>query len=317
MHTDIDKARGMLFGLAIGDAFGKPVEFLSLAGIMERYGASGITELPEPALYTDDTQMTLALAEALATSGERDIDTLMEAVSLEFVKWLNSPENDRAPGRTCISGVRAMEGGAHWSKAGAVRSKGCGSAMRVAPVGYLYQHDETRLREAADATGLCTHAHPAAVAACAAAAWMVKLALDGVGPGDMIDRMMEFTEGVSEEFDRAMNQARNCLDWEDETRALKSIGEGWTGEEAVALATWCYVRYPDDYPRMILRAANTNGDSDSVACIAGAACGARLGIRGIPGDWARRIENADMIENLATRLARKKAEWFPAPGRGR
>jgi len=51
----LEKAKGMLFGLAIGDALGAPTEFLSLNKIKEKYGPQGITDLPDPALYTDDT----------------------------------------------------------------------------------------------------------------------------------------------------------------------------------------------------------------------------------------------------------------------
>jgi len=47
---------GMMYGLALGDALGAPVEFWDLKGIRERYGPDGVQELPEPALFTDDTQ---------------------------------------------------------------------------------------------------------------------------------------------------------------------------------------------------------------------------------------------------------------------
>ena len=55
----------ILFGLALGDALGAPVEFLTLPQIYAAYGARGIQEPPTPALYTDDTQMSLALAQGL------------------------------------------------------------------------------------------------------------------------------------------------------------------------------------------------------------------------------------------------------------
>ena len=54
MNTD--KAEGIIYGLAISDALGPPTVFMSLSGIKETYGHMGITVLPEPALYTDDTQ---------------------------------------------------------------------------------------------------------------------------------------------------------------------------------------------------------------------------------------------------------------------
>ena len=91
----IDKAKGVIFGLAIGDALGFPTEFTSLSRIKAEYGQSGIKDLPDPALFTDDTQMSIAIAEALIKTGDGEIETIMDAVKDEFVKWRHSPENNR------------------------------------------------------------------------------------------------------------------------------------------------------------------------------------------------------------------------------
>ena len=96
------------------------------------------------------------------------------------------------------------------------------------------------------------------------------------------------------------------LEEELEEKALAYLGEGWIGEEAVALALYSFMRYPDDYEKVIIRGANTNGDSDSIACIGGSISGAYLGIDAIPEDWVKRIEKSDYLDDLATRLAEKK-----------
>ena len=64
-----DAAHGLLFGLALGDALGWPVEFESWDAIRARYGRDGIQHPPDPAIYTDDTQMTIALTEGLLAAG--------------------------------------------------------------------------------------------------------------------------------------------------------------------------------------------------------------------------------------------------------
>ncbi|RJR29732.1 MAG: ADP-ribosylglycohydrolase family protein [Desulfobacteraceae bacterium] len=302
----IDKAKGVIFGLAIGDALGAPTEFIKLPEIKRRYGPEGVLDLPHPALFTDDTQMSIAIAEALVRAGEKDIDSIMGAVREEFIKWLHSPENKRAPGRTCLQGVANMEKGTPWTKSGIERSKGCGSAMRAAPIGYLYQHDPTKLREVAHATGICTHGHPTADAACIGAAYLVKLALDGIKPDNMIPELLQFTAGISGEFDEAIQKVARCIEWEDEEKALDYLGEGWVGEEAVALALYCFLRYPDDYKSAVLRGANSNGDSDSIASIAGSISGAYLGIGAIPPEWIMKIEKTDYLRSLAEGMAEKK-----------
>jgi ADP-ribosylglycohydrolase len=211
-----------------------------------------------------------------------------------------------------------MEKGMHWTKSGIAGSKGCGSAMRAAPIGYLYQHDPVKLKEVAHATGICTHGHPTADAACIGAAYLVKLALDGVPPGDMITELLRFTAGISEEFDRAIQKVQECIDYEDLSSTPSPfhrfaaspipsvLGEGWVGEEAVALALYCFLRYPNSYEKSVIRGANTNGDSDSIACIAGSISGAYLGAEAIPVEWINRIEKTEYLQDLAERLAAKK-----------
>ena len=115
--SGVDKSMGMIFGLAIGDALGRPTEFLSLKDIKSKYGTDGIQNLLEPALYTDDTQMTIAITEALIKAGDQDLESIMEAVKEEFVKWHHSPENNRAPGNACLTGVYNLERGMHCPKA--------------------------------------------------------------------------------------------------------------------------------------------------------------------------------------------------------
>lgn len=308
MTKDLSKAEGMVYGLAIGDALGRVTEFMSLHSIKSSYGQDGITDLPDPALFTDDTQMSVAIAEALVRSGDKGLETIMQAVKTEFVKWLHSPENTRAPGRTCLRAVASMEKGIHWSKSGVPNSKGCGSAMRSASIGYFYQHDPEKLKQVAHATGICTHGHPAADAACIGAAYLVKLALDGISPEHMIPNLLSFTEGISGEWDEAVLKVEQCLDWEDEKKALSFLGEGWVGEEAVALALYCFLKYPDSYEKVVIRGANTNGDSDSIACIGGSISGAYLGVEAIPDDWINKIENTGYLGELAARLAGKKED---------
>jgi ADP-ribosylglycohydrolase len=300
------RARGLLYGLAIGDALGRPLEFLTLAAIKERYGPAGLRDLPDPPLYTDDTQMSLAIAEALAERGDADLDPLMEAIVANFIAWKNSPENNRAPGITCMRAVGALEAGVPWYESGIPYSKGCGSAMRVAPVGYFYQHDPDRLRSVAAASGSATHTHPAAEAACLAVATLVKVALDGIHPDHYLEVLEATTAHKSDEFDNVLHRTAHTLTFANEEDAMRMIGEGWTGDEAVGLALYCVIRYPDDYVGAICRAANSEGDSDSVACITGAILGARLGIGAIPPDWVARIEKTELLASLADRLAAKK-----------
>ncbi len=84
---------------------------------------------------------------------------------------------------------------------------------------------------------------------------------------------------------------------------MARLGDAWVGDEAVADALYCFLRTPGDYRTTVRTAANSNGDSDSIACIAGAFSGAFNGLDAIPEEWQRRVKNAAYLHDLAGRLA--------------
>jgi ADP-ribosylglycohydrolase len=247
--------------------------------------------------------MAIAIAEALIEAGDRDLETFMECVKKRLVTWLHSPDNNNAHGRIEVLGVRNLERGIHWTESGIARSKGCGSAVRSATIGCFYQKDPEKLREMAHAAGICTHGHPSADAACIGTAYLVKLILDGEQPEDLIDELIGFTAGISSEFDESISKIKECLTWSDEEKALSYLGQGLVGHEAIAIALFCFLRHPDEYGATVLRGANTNGNSGSIACIAGAFSGAYSGINGIPPNWIAKIEKSTYLNELAMRLA--------------
>ena len=90
-------------------------------------------------------------------------------------------------------------------------------------------------------------------------------------------------------------QGRDAEDVLDEWR-------GWAGHEAAAASLWCFLQHPDDYSKAVLLAANSPGDSDSLAAITGALVGARVGASGIPENWRHQIEKSDQLAVLSERL---------------
>ncbi len=297
---------GTFLGLAIGDALGWPVEFLSLHQIRQLWGPHGITDLVGDqafpvGTFTDDTQMSIALAAGLLAAPYHDSDRQMAAIAKQFVAWSTSPENNRAPGNTCMSACRHLADGADWRTSGVARSKGCGTAMRAAPIGLLYHRDFERLTDRAIASSNMTHGHPCALAGGVATAAAVSLALDDTPPVDLVRQVAALCEPVSGE---AAATIRKVLDVADRPadQAMAALGEGWVAEEAVALALSSFLATPYDYAATIRRAANIEGDSDSVACIAGAISGAYNGEEAIEPRWREVIEQGEYLIELADRL---------------
>ena len=313
---------GSIVGLAVGDALGYPGEFRTRAQILETFGPEGITEFVgvmderwparpiiigtrhPPGSYSDDTQMTIALAEGLLETQGQDLDARMEAVGRHFVAWSRSEDNDRAPGGTCMTGCENLARGVPWRQANVANSKGCGSAMRVAPIGLLWHDEPEELGRVARASSLLTHGHDAGVEGAAAAARLVGAAARGDAPEAMYHEVMAASAGRSPDFERRMRQLPAMLDREPaEALSSQGLGEAWVAEEAVASALYCVWRHPDDFAAAALEGANTDGDSDSIACIVGGIMGARLGIEGIPERWREQVEDSARLHELGRRLA--------------
>src|SRR4051812_1521490 len=165
------QASGSLFGLAFGDALGADTEFLSVSEILRRFPPDGPAQpVGNPALVTDDTQMTLAFGKALlAATRPYTAASLEEPLKRAFIEWSLSPDNNRAPGVTCMNACEELERGQSWLQSTVISSKGCGATMRVAPAGLLPAGEdgvtaETRAGIAQFQAAL-THGHPTALAA--------------------------------------------------------------------------------------------------------------------------------------------------------
>jgi hypothetical protein len=178
-------ATGSLVGLALGDALGFPTEFNDVPSILAKFGPWRQMALPKPAIVTDDTQMTLALGRGLRTAMDRGVlapTGMTRPVREEFIDWYESPENNRAPGNTCLQACYLLKTGKPWQEASRIGSKGCGANMRVAPVGLIPGlSDEQRAGAAQLQSGL-THGHPTALAASDLTAHAVHLLAQGAEP---------------------------------------------------------------------------------------------------------------------------------------
>ena len=100
----------MILGLALGDALGRPLEFLSLEEIRDRYGETAYEDPDAPLATTDDTSMAVAVAEALASAGDDGPEPLMEAVVEQFIRWRRSVREEDRPGDACLEATAVLEG---------------------------------------------------------------------------------------------------------------------------------------------------------------------------------------------------------------
>ncbi|MFJ7016329.1 ADP-ribosylglycohydrolase family protein [Streptomyces albogriseolus] len=326
-------ATGALTGLALGDALGFPTEFKDVPSILATYGDWRSLDLPKPAIVTDDTQMTLALGRGLRTAMDRGTlgpKRLERPVREEFVDWWRSPENNRAPGNTCLRACHLLSRDDRpWQDASQIHSKGCGANMRVAPVGLARGLTDEQRAGAAQLQSALTHGHPTALAASDLTAHAVRLLAEGAEPTGLIGLLRSYAYEnrtryhefwLGDLWTRAGDASPEqfiARGWDEclkilgrlqeavrtvspETDPCKATGEGWVAEEALATGLLCFLLFVDEPLTALRRAACTSGDSDSIACLAGAFAGAYLGADAWPADWASRIEYRDELLTLGT-----------------
>jgi ADP-ribosylglycohydrolase len=294
----------MMLGLALGDALGRPLEFLSLDEIRGRYGETALADPDEPLRSTDDTSMTVAVAEALVAAGADEPDALMSAVVERFVRWRNEVKPEDSPGNTCLEATARLEAGVPWTESGVSWSKGAGAVMRTAPVGFFYAGYPVLLREVTRMIAATTHGHPTAWAAANVVSVCVKEALDETDPAFWIDRSIQFLSGTScGEVIDALRRIPDAVTARTDEEAMASLGEGWIAEEAVAMALAAVLRHRDDFGQAVRCAVRHGGDSDTVGCVTGALMGARLGERDLPEKLLERLEGADRLRALAVKMA--------------
>lgn len=326
-------ATGSLVGLALGDALGFPTEFNDVPSILAKCGPWREMELPRPASVTDDTQMTLAFGRGLRTAMDRGTlgpSRLERPVREEFVEWWRSPENNRAPGRTCLTACeRLSHEGTTWRQASQVGSKGCGANMRVAPVGLAPGLFDEQRAGAAQLQSALTHGHPTALAASDLTARAVFVLARGADPEELPGLLRTYAlenRGVYHEhwlgdlwqythhsspsafIEHGWDECLEALDRleaamrhpDPEADPCLATGAGWIAEEALATALLCFLLFPAEPVTALRRAACTSGDSDSIACLTGAFAGAHHGAAVWPSEWAERIEYRDELLALGT-----------------
>ena len=283
------------------------------------------------AVVSDDTQMTLFTANGLLNAKRLKINpkyaicmAYIEWYLTQIGKWSNKfkdcwiariPEMNhrRGPGHTCMSSLYSIYRGHDPVN----DSKGDGGVMRVAPIplyalvdGRMSIADSDRL--AGDAAEI-THQHPLGYIPAALVAHIIyRLAEDEMPTRksleDYIHEGMEAMEKLFPNYpydvkymgelaNKAIALAEN--DQPDVTN-IESIGGGWTGEEALAIAIYCSVRHFDNFEDAMIAAVNHGGDSDSTGNILGAV----VGYEAIPQFFKDDLELHDVILHMADDLYR-------------
>jgi ADP-ribosyl-[dinitrogen reductase] hydrolase len=325
-ETLIDRYRGAMLGLAIGDALGRPLTGLTPAGITSSYGlVNRYLSGPFPGFLLPagqlghDTQMALALAGSIISVGRFD----PREYSQRLMAWHPVA---RSAGKSVTSATLALRNGTSWLQSG-TPSAGKGAAARAVPIGLLHPADLDMLRFDAAVQTLITHSdHTAIGAAIAMAASIAHLtgvadgAFDATELYTVIERSLQGIELPELPLrhlparSTLLTRVAVALDQVGSTpeSAYAAIRTGGFLLEAFPLALWAFASAPENPVGALILAVNGGGAANSIGAMAGALAGAYRGASSLPSAWVDHLEYVDGIAGHADSLAEAAGVAFAA-----
>lgn len=322
--SDVDRIKGAVYGMALGDAWGAPTEFLSFEHIAQLQPS-----IPAVLKITDDTQMSIyniyAMKEILPLlkGGEGDLLNnveLQDKIRLLFmeqhVNFAYDPDNTRAPGETCMKSLEyfsRLSFLGHQNLTGLEASKrndslGCGTIMRAPWLGVL-PLKKTTVALLAVLQAQTTHGNPIGWLVSAIMVLLMRDMFTGKEPENLFtlaSRKLEYihsfhsnlTKTIDDKYyDNVFEVLRtHVLEWElfqntpDDVDINTFYGGGWVADEALYNALGAAELYSSDPLLGIKRLVYSGGDSDSVAAIGGALLGVINGYEKIGYNVVDRLE---------------------------
>jgi ADP-ribosylglycohydrolase len=179
-------------------------------------------------------------------------------------------------------------------------SKGCGGVMRTAPAGLAFP--PCRAFEEGAKYAAITHGHPSGYLPAGFLSALISYLIEGKTLTEAIDLSIgQLTQydGHSETLKKIKQAQKLSVSQKSVEESIQAIGEGWVGEEALAISLYCSLKFSDNFERGTLAAVNHSGDSDSTGSITGAILGTLLGIESIPRPWVQKVEDSDRIKKIA------------------
>jgi ADP-ribosylglycohydrolase len=319
---------GCLLGQALGDALGFVVEARPpevAREYVEEYlltGRAGHLAHPEFPFgqYSDDTQLARELLLSFTEAGGWSPPAFAGRLAAFFAEG-----RDVGAGPGTRAAAARLLAGAHWTRSGTPAPyAGNGSAMRAAPLGLLFGEDTRSMAAATVEQSLMTHLDPRCSAGAMAVAGAVSIAAQGepVRNEEFLAVLSELTAPIDESVAAVIHglhrwahlppaEAARRLEIE---RPEPAATDEWCGissfvTPSVVWSLYAFLHTPDDYWATVCTAIGVGGDTDTMAAIAGAISGARLGPSALPAPLVERLNDRggwgrDALIELARHAAR-------------
>jgi len=306
--TTIDRVRGGLYGLLVGDALGVPYEFhdpanLPPAEVIDMEPPEGFNRSHRGTpvgTWSDDGAQALALLDSLLTCDGLDPDDLGQ----RFVAWWNdgyATPDGRAfdIGNQTTTALEKLEAGVPALQCGGdgERDNGNGSLMRVLPLALWHQGADAELVRDAHLQSRITHAHPRSEACCALYVLYARRQLTGAE---------EAWEGAVEALRSIYGQPGFGAHGKELRRILQPFVPRGTGYVLDCLHSARVALRGPDYAAVVRRAVAFGLDTDTTAAVAGGVAGIRHGEAGIPAAWRELLKGRELVEGLCQRAGWQK-----------
>ena len=294
MVTEVERYRGALLGLAVGDALGTTLEFKrpgTFEPISEIVGGGPFGL--KPGEWTDDTSMALCLAESLIECrGFDPIDQLERYVDWWQNGHLSSTGECFDIGNTTYAALECFHRTGRPCGQTSEYSAGNGSIMRLAPVPMFYANDRDKAIEFAAQSSATTHAADEPIGACRYMAGLMVLALRGASKESILSPPS--LDGLPDRIGRVANGSFKIA----QPPEIRGTGYVVNSLEAALWAFW----NSDNFADGARLAVNLGNDADTTGAVYGQIAGAFYGECGIPNRWRDIVALRDKIVAYATQL---------------
>ncbi|WP_202903917.1 ADP-ribosylglycohydrolase family protein [Pseudoalteromonas ruthenica] len=289
----INRFRGALLGLAIGDALGTTLEFQpkgSFAPISEMIGGGPFNL--KPGYWTDDTSMMYCLAHSLVRRKGFDAEDQMKL----YCKWwhdgiFSSTGSCFDIGNTVKQSLTIFERtGEPFSGSTRADSAGNGSLMRLAPIPLFFHDDFSKAVHYGGQSSKTTHGAIEAVDACRYMSALIWGALNGVSKHDLLDGVYEAEEGYWSKHSLCESISKMIKSGEFKNKSADEIRASGYVMHSLEAALWAFY-HSDSYKEGALMAVNLGEDADTTGAIYGQLAGAYYGEYKLPFEWVRKLKD--------------------------
>lgn len=299
-----DNIYGGLFGVAIGDALGATLEFLSKEEIKNKYGklteiiGGGYHQL-EKGEITDDTAMTIAVAKGLI----HNIEDPIEAIGKEFIYWFKS--NPKSIGNTLKLTLKNYLKDGDWTIAAARtketlngRTAGNGSLMRTLPITFGYLEDKKKMANISAKVSRMTHDDIEAEISCVFynryTSNLIKKENKKLALQETLKETKDIFNGEKGE------KIYGSLSSIDDIPLSELKASGYV-VDTLLTAIKVFLSF-HSFEKIVVETVNLGNDADTVGAVAGGLAGIFYGYSNIPKRWIQSLKDRQMIADLAEEL---------------